>query len=84
MEKLEDPNPGVRVRQGMKRLNKEHWKSKSVQILYLANYTFCFVYYWNVIVVDSREIDWSTVPGTSAYLGQEATFTNESKLLDYD
>ena len=53
---------------------------KNVRILYLANYTFCFVYYWNVIVVGSREIDWSAVPGTSAYLGREATVTSENNL----
>ena len=36
-----------------------------------------FIYYLNVIVTGSRESDWSAVPGTSAYLGREATVTRE-------
>ncbi|KAI0229752.1 hypothetical protein LSAT2_019815 [Lamellibrachia satsuma] len=31
--------------------------------------------WWEVVIQNSREIDWSAVPGTSAYLGCEATVT---------
>ena len=37
-----------------------------------------FIYYLNVIVTGNRESDWSAVPGTSAYLGREATVTSEN------
>ena len=39
-----------------------------------------FIYYLNVIVAGNREIDWSVVPGTSAYLSREATVTSENNL----